>query len=291
MKSFKGYHPMVNFIYFLGVIGFSMCFFSPIALAVSLVSGFSHSLVLKGVKALKFNLFYMLPLLILTAVINPLFNHQGITILAYFPSGNPLTLEAVLYGIASGTMLWSVICHFSAFNEIMTQDKIGYLLGKIAPRLSVIFTMILRLVPRFNAQLGEIRTMQHLVYGEKNNGRIKREIRALSLLFTWSVENSLETADGMKSRGYGLKGRTSYTPYTLGRRDIWLLICLLAFGTAIVCFGVTGAFKITFYPSIAAERVTFLNLWGYAAYALFFFSPVIIEIREELKWKKLQSKI
>ena len=38
---------------------------------------------------------------LLAAVVNPAFVHQGVTILTYLPSGNPLTLESILYGLAA----------------------------------------------------------------------------------------------------------------------------------------------------------------------------------------------
>ena len=75
MNEFKMYHPFVNFIYFLCVIGFSMFFMHPVCLAVSLVCGFAYSAILKGAKAVKINLIYMLPMLIISALINPDFNH------------------------------------------------------------------------------------------------------------------------------------------------------------------------------------------------------------------------
>ncbi|MBE7055615.1 MAG: energy-coupling factor transporter transmembrane protein EcfT, partial [Ruminococcaceae bacterium] len=46
----------------------------------------------------------MLPALLLMALINPAFNHEGVTILYYLPGGNPLTLESVYYGFLSATM-------------------------------------------------------------------------------------------------------------------------------------------------------------------------------------------
>ena len=131
MSEFKTYHPIVNFTYFLFIIVFSCLLMHPLCLIFSLVSAFTYSLMLKGRgKALK-SLKYMLPLLFLTAIINPLFNHRGETILAYFPNGNPLTFESVIYGICAAVMILSVICWFSCYNEIMTSDKFIYLFGKI----------------------------------------------------------------------------------------------------------------------------------------------------------------
>ena len=153
MNEFKSYHPIVNFLYFVIVIGFSMFFMHPLCLAVSFACGLVYSTILNGRRAVKTNLVYMLPVLIITALINPAFNHEGVTILTYLPGGNPLTLESILYGLAAGFMLVSVICWFSCYNEVMTSDKFIYLFGRIIPSLSLIFSMTLRLVPKFATQL------------------------------------------------------------------------------------------------------------------------------------------
>ena len=71
----------------------------------------------------------MLPLLLLTALINPAFNHEGQTILTYLSNGNPITLESIVYGVAAAAMLVAVICWFSCYNSVMTSDKFVYLFG------------------------------------------------------------------------------------------------------------------------------------------------------------------
>ena len=81
-------------LYFVLVIGMTMFLNHPVCLGISLVGALAYSIYLKGKKAVRFNLAYMLPLLVITALINPAFSHQGVTILAYLPSGNPLTLES-----------------------------------------------------------------------------------------------------------------------------------------------------------------------------------------------------
>ena len=129
MNEFKTYHPIVNFTYFILVIGFSCVFMHPICLVISLVCGFTYSVMLKGKKAVKTNLVYMLPTLLIAALINPAFNHEGVTIIKYLPSGNPLTLESIAYGLAAAVMIVSVICWFSCYNEVMTSDKFIYLFG------------------------------------------------------------------------------------------------------------------------------------------------------------------
>ena len=99
----------------------------------------------------------LLAVALLAAGFNPLFNHEGATILGYWPSGNPLTLESVLYGGGTALMLLAALGWFSCLNRVMTADKWMCLVGRALPTLSLLLSMTLRLVPRFRARLEEIR--------------------------------------------------------------------------------------------------------------------------------------
>ena len=129
--TFSQFHPLVNFAYFLAVLLFAMFFMQPVCLIIAIVSSTAYAVYLSGRKAVMFSLKFMLPMFILAAVINPAFNHRGITILAYLPGGNPLTLESIIYGLAAGIMLVSVIQWFSCYNAVMTSDKFVYLLTTV----------------------------------------------------------------------------------------------------------------------------------------------------------------
>ena len=158
MSEFKRFHPLVNLVYFVFAIGFSSVFLNPVCLFVSVVGSIGFMLAANGKS--KRNLWLFFAIFILTALFNPVFNHRGITIITFLPGGNPLTLESIVYGFASGGMLVSVIAYFASFNEIMTSDKYIYLFGKIAPALSLIFSMTLRFVPRFLKELKTVETAQ-----------------------------------------------------------------------------------------------------------------------------------
>ncbi len=252
--TFSRYHPVVNMTYFVLVLMFGMYFMHPLCLGISLSGGFIYSLYQNGKKAIQFNLKYMLPMLFVTALINPAFNHEGVSILLYLHNGNPLTLESIIYGIAAATMfisvvLWfacynqvmtsdkfiylfgriipslslifsmvlrfvprfkaqiSVVLWFACYNQVMTSDKFIYLFGRIIPSLSLIFSMVLRFVPRFKAQIKQISYAQKCIGRDVSNGgfliRVKNGIKIMSIMVTWALENAIETADSMKSRGYG----------------------------------------------------------------------------------------
>ena len=58
----------------------------------------------------------------------------------------------------------------------------------------------------------------------------------LNTLISWSLEDSIYTAQSMRARGYGVKKKRSfYFNYTFTLRDFWVsaLLCLLIF--MIIC--------------------------------------------------------
>mgnify|MGYP003299735566 CR=1 FL=1 len=292
MHSFKAYHPIVNFIYFLFVIGFSMLFINPVCLAISLVCSFLFSVTLIGKAAYERNLRFIIPMLIAAAIINPAFNHQGVTVITFLPSGNPITLESVFYGIAAGAMIACVISWFLCYNEVMTSDKFIYLFGRVIPSLSLLFSMILRFVPMFAESLKETAKAQKCLGHDISKGsigtRAKVGLSILSATITRFLESSVDTADSMRARGWGLRGRTSFSIFKFTTSDFFALIWILALGTYIGIRAVSGKISFTFFPAISALSKTLDSLFVYSAYFALFITPVIIEIWEGYKWKKLK---
>ena len=295
MNEFKTYHPIVNFIYFVFVIGLSCFILHPLCLLVSFFCAFFYSAMLKGKKAVKANLLYVLPLMIIAALINPAFNHEGVTILLYLPSGNPLTLESLVYGLFAALMLGSVICWFSCFNEIMTSDKIICLFGKIIPSLSLIFSMTLRFVPKFSSQLRVVINAQKCMGRDVSSGsfikRIKNGLSILSIMTTWSLENAIETADSMKSRGYGLSKRSSFSIFSFDKRDVSALFYIIILGAYVLAGFFMGKIDFTYFPSIKADDFSFYSISIFVAYTVLCMCPIIIEVKEALRWRALKSKI
>lgn len=292
--TFSYYHPAVNFLYFSAVIIFSMFFMHPIFLFISLICGITYYIYLNREKNIKSHFFYMLLAFFLFALINPVFNHEGATILVYI-NDNPITLESILYGIAAATMFISVIIWFSCYNEIMSSDKFIYLFGRIIPSLSLILSMVLRLVPKLKSQIHIISNAQKCIGRDVSNGnlfqKLKNGIKIISILTSWTLENAIETSDSMKSRGYGLKGRTSFSNYVLNKRDIFssiimiFLILLLLFGALI------GENNIVYFPMVVIKQVGTLSVIMYICYGTLCLLPVIINILEDIKWIHLKSKI
>jgi len=278
LKEFKNFHPLVNFIYFFFVIGFLMVYMNPVCLMISFVCSLFHLYYIKkGVTKSIFT--FMLPAALIPALINTLFNHRGMTILAYFPSGNPLTFESVIYGLFAAVMLLSAINWFSSFGEVMTSDKIRYLFGRLSPSLALIFSMTLRFVPLFISKLKEIIKYQSAfgksVYEGKPVARLKNALSAFSLVTTYALENSIDTADSMKGRGYGLAKRTCYTLFKFSKRDIISLTVILILSGLILWGAMCGVLDYYFFPTVDQISFSPISVSVYLSYFLLCMYPFI----------------
>ena len=290
--TFSSYHPFINFLYFSFVLAFSMIFMHPVCLSISVLCSISYSIYLNGQKAVRFHFLYMLPMFLTAVLINPAFNHEGETILLYLPSDNPLTLESITYGVAAASMLVAVIAWFSCYNTVMTSDKFVYLFGRMIPALSLILSMTLRFVPRFKAQIRVVSNAQKCVGRDIGNGgiveRAKNGITILSIMVTWAMENAIETADSMRSRGYGLPGRTAFSIYRFDRRDqaalIWLLFC----GLYVVVCSCLGGMYWRYFPTMKGIAAGVFPASVFFCYFALCITPVIIDMREDRKWNALR---
>lgn len=290
-ESFGKYHPLVNFLYFSLVIGLSMALSHPLAQGISLLCALCYALQCDKRGALSFFFKFCLPMMLLTAIVNPAFTHQGVTILLYLPTGNPLTLESILYGISAGCMLATVLLWFFSFNRIVTSDKFIYLFGRIIPAMSLILSMTLRFVPKFKAQMRTVADAQRSIGRDVSSGsilkRTKIAVTILSIMITWSLENAIETADSMKSRGYGLKGRTAYSNYRFDERDGYALAWFVFCGVYLISGSMASAFGFRYYPSIRYISLNAMTLSFQVVYFLLCATPIVLNFVEDRKWKAL----
>lgn len=287
--TFSSYHPIINFLYFALVLICTMFFMHPVSLVISFGAALAYALELNGAKAVNRTLVYMMPAMVMAALVNPAFNHEGVTILGYLPSGNPLTLESIAYGISAAVMLAAVITWFSCYTKVMTSDKFVYLFGRVIPALSLVLSMTLRFIPRFMEQFQVVSEAQKCIGRDTSEGSLIKRLwnaaTVFSIMVTWSLENSIETADSMRSRGYGLPERTAFSIYRFDSRDraalIWLIFC---------CFYIFSGwlakeFYWRYYPSMKGADLGAFSVSFQIVYLAFCMTPVLIDKSEDRKWK------
>ena len=293
--AFSSCHPIINFLFFTLVLLFSMCLMHPAYLAISLTGALTYDIYLKGRKAVRFAVMGLFPMAAVAALVNPAFNHEGQTILTYLPSGNPLTLESMLYGAAAAVMLASVVLWFSGYNEVMTSDKFVYLFGRVIPALSLVLSMALRFIPKLRAQMQAVSEAQACIGRDTKNGSVLRRVgnavKIFSIVVTWSLENAIETADSMRSRGYGLPGRTAFSIYRFDDRDKAVLAWLIFCGAYLISGWMAGGTCFRYYPTVRAAALTPMTVSFMLVYLMLVLTPVILDRKEDGQWRYLRSEI
>ena len=302
-RGFAGLHPAVSFLLLAVVIAVTICLPHPVLLACSLAGALACSLFTSGWRATGRLLAGLVPLMLFAAALNPLFNHQGTTPIAYL-GGNPITLEALQYGAALALMLVAVLLWFSCYNRVITSEKFFALFGRLIPAIALVTSMALRFVPRYLRQLRRIAAAQRGLGRGLRDGTARARLRSgfaiLSILTSWAFESALDTADSMRARGYGLPGRSSYSPFTFTDRDALTLTAVLICTALTVTTLLTKVVSVQYLPVFRlnqnaaglspALRTGLISLC-YFAFALLCLLPAALDLREELTWRILRSNI
>ena len=292
MRGFAEINPAAQMLYYVLVIGIAMFCMEPVIIITSLVSAAALYITLEKKKQLKLHVSFFLLFLIL-AVINPIWYHNGVTVL-FVVNDSPVTLEALMYGIFAAAMIISVLYRFRTFTMIMTADRLLYIFGKISPKLSLILSMALRYVPMMSVQTHKVRSTQKAlgIYKEDNIAdTLKGEMRIFSIMATWALENGIITADSMAARGYGEHRRTSFSVFRFTKWDVVFTLLITALSAVTFTALALGELDFTFYPAMSEISLSPLSSAAYTAYGLLSLLPCIIEWKEEVRWRYLLSKI
>lgn len=316
--EFSRYHPVVNLIFYLLVLGTTMFQMSVGLVFISLFSAVVYYFMLKKTEGLKYCT-VVVGIIIVSAIINPLFSHKGGTLLFYLFTGNPVTLESIIYGLISAIIIGAMLLWFSTFNQVMGVERILGAIGKVLPNVSLLITMIMRFIPQYTRhqrKVSMVNKVNKRNYGEKINllnrektekenviearkkqknkngidkiiDSIKEGSRTFSITTTWALENSIYTADSMKARGFGTGRRTNYSNYKFQKRDYLLMGWLVILWLVVVLSLEREKVYTYYYPFIQVKN----NVVVYLIYGLLCLTPVLINVKEEIRWLILKSRI
>lgn len=292
MRALEDCNPIAAAVYFLSVTGIAMFSMNPCLLLISFCGALLYFLVRNKSRGAVTHL-WMLGLFLVLFLVNPLFSHNGATVL-FILNDNPVTLEAAVYGAAAAVMVLAVLYWFRSFTQIMTSDKLLYIFGRLSPKTALVLSMGLRYVLLFSRQASKIRYSQTALGLYKDDNLIDRfrgGVRIFSVLVTWALENGITTADSMAARGYGSGRRSRFSIFRFDGTDVFLLaVTLVLFGSTAVSVG-SGALLFTYYPMIRPPAVTPLAVSGCVSYGLLALLPTILEAEEKIRWTCLKLKI
>ena len=336
---FDSIHPGLKLLFFALVIMFTMSAFHPSLLFISLTSAFVMGIWLRGGRTILKTLTWQIPLLVIIVAVNPLFSSSGTTEIFRIETW-AVYAESLFHAGCMGCMLIATMQWFSNANCLITSEEVMSILGSRAPAISLMITMIVRLIPRFiqrgkliksslsactSAQVQLASTSQKPTrprcecasqkptrpgcecasqksklawqkcssqkrsshksktpgYGRPpKKHALKENLRTISTLMSWSMEDSLESADSMRSRGWGsVQKRTTFKRYRFYTFDKAVLAVLVLLGalSALCAFELCPSFS--FFPTTSGT----LFSWSLIPYVLLFLFPALLELYRKIR--------
>lgn len=275
MDAFSKLHPAVILLYYSLSVFFIIFYGHPLVTGLAGSLAFVTYVSFAGIRKGCRRFLGSIGIFAACLVINPLFNHRGVTLL-FMLGDSRITLEAVLYGGNMALILLTSLFLFADFSHYMKSEKIMTLFGKRFPSFSLLFSMILRFVPKAGRDYREMTEL----HGNKPS--------VWSSLIGLSLEDSLARSLSMKGRGYGSGERSSYYGKDFVLRDMAVLFLTLIGGVQGVGFYLYGGVEARFFPNIKLSEVP---LWECMILVLFYSIPLIMRGKEEMSWLLSRRKI
>lgn len=294
--------PIVAFVYATFEMLCVMVAYEPICIGIAFCSTVSLSCLLDGWRKTSKRLSWQLSVILVFALLNCAFAQRGATVL-FSLAPLELRLESLVYGACIGTMIICAMNCFMLLSEVVSTDEALVLFGGKLPVVSLVASMSIRLVPRFQRQSKELAEVRKACTCAKvSTGKPGHEVASgrLTHLLASSLEDSLIAADSMRARGWGSTDkRTTYGKTKMTGWDVFSLIAVIALGLACLFAGWSLSSDFQFYPRISfvgdagvgaydllGLSVPVFNVCGYSLYAIFFFLPHFALLMEAVKWKR-----
>ena len=287
-------HPLTVFLYYLAILVLTMTATHPFALLPLFISAVLLCTVQVGVKRMLAGVPNAVLLLLTITAVNFFFVHRGERVLLFL-NGKPLTLEAIFAGASSGTMILSVILFCACLTRSLSGDRMLSLFGRRLPRFALLIKMTLGSIPRFHVRYREISDARGALGLARNGGKfaaLRARLSDFSILLTLMLEESMDQADGMRARGYGLPGATRAVTEPRSPRDaaLSILLFLLLIPALFPLFSGRGDWN--WYPFDPDALVPGLLLTlSFVAGTAIAVLPILLEGKETLKWHILRSRI
>lgn len=282
VAAFSMSHPAVPALYIVLTLGLTMFSMQPVLIALSLAGGLVYGFATRGAARTLSALRWQLPLILIIALVNPLFSASGSTEVLRIGM-RAVYFESMVYGLCMGGLFVASVLWFEAAASMLEYDKVLALLGNAAPVIALMISMCMRLIPQFLRRGRTVLAVQDAidVPGRAPADPVRSRLRASSVLMGWGMEDSLERADAMRSRGWGAATRrTTYARYRLRRSDVAALVGLALFGAAAVAVAWTATTQYSFYPQLSVPAP-----WlGYVVYAAWMVLPCALHAIDEKRF-------
>jgi len=283
--AFEECHPAVPAVFFVAATVLSMSVVHPVFCVLSLVFSAAYGCIARGPRAMGKSLLLIAPLAVLVSLLNPFFSASGSTQVGSL-FGYPLYAESLAYGACMGAMMAAVLLWLQDAAAVMTSEDALAVTGNTAPTLALMLSMIARSVPRYMRRgrtIAAIGTACTSASAGDAVDKVSDTARRFGILLSWSLEDSLQTADSMAARGWrSSRKRTFYVRRAFALSDAVLIGAVLTLMLASAAAALAEGSRFSFYPVMPALGFW----WGYAPYVVFCAIPLLMEIRGAILWRR-----
>lgn len=198
---------------------------------------------------------YLLVAALFIIAANPLFNHNGSTVILYVRSIRLyVTFEAVMYGAVMALRLYGITLVLGLSNMVLHPDRTFSFFSKFMGNSALLMSMTLRLFPLI------LNSCRAIVDAERMRGssikdkgflkRMRNQGNVVNILFMGCLEDAGDMAESMYSRGYGSGKRSTYFKETISGVDA-AFIALFVIGLVLfIIMQAEGYNAMNYYPQM-----------------------------------------
>ncbi|MBS5116082.1 MAG: hypothetical protein KHY88_10425 [Erysipelotrichaceae bacterium] len=249
-------HPLSLFIYFISVLMIVLINQTPLGIFFSFIVAMGVLIWYRFLSFKQVKHYFILWLLI--TFINPLIVLKGATVLFYIGM-QPYTLEALYYGMVYGLLIVSIFLWSQILNQCINTYHVTYLLSRFFPTLGLLFSMVLRLIPKFKRQYTHVNQMQKMMH--PHQPKHFWQFQTLLIMMTWLFESSLTLLQSMNARKYQSK-RTHFHLFKWKVADTMFVLIVILLTLMILCLN-RYISKFYFYPIIIFTPFKIIDYFFY----------------------------
>lgn len=221
-------HPFTVVLYTLSLFILTLVYSNPIYIFSILIILIVNILLLDGKEKLKKTLKYSLYTTIWVMIINPLVSQSGNTIIYKSPripviGKIRITLESIVFGANMGVKLICIVLIFLLYSLMIDRDDSFSFFSKFAHKITLTLSMTTNIIHRLKIEITRVRDVMILrgVDFEQKNilKKVKMYYPFLKIILISTLEGSLDRAEALYSKGYGIGKRTSYSQVEIKRVD------------------------------------------------------------------------
>lgn len=279
-------HPLTGVLLIISYLMAAILLKNPIYLAVILFSIITSAYIDGCLVDVFSYIKFVAPIAVLIIVFNPLVSHNGVTILHKGQMNLPvfgtmtITLEALLYGIYMSIIMTIVTIIFGFGNMVLHPDRTFGYFAKYLKKSSLLMSMTIKLFPSLMNSYKNIVEIEKLrgnsLYNKNFFEKIKGQGNVVNILFMSSLEDSVDVAESMYSRGFGIGKRSTYFREKIRVFDLIVIFIVIIQIVGLICFNNSGLNNMGFYPR-CDNPLSILSVYGMML-CLVFFMPSIINL-------------